>query len=188
MDRQRRLVLPKPWRLSTDKIAKVAKEGEKASAESEVPVSADELTHFYLMPWVVEGLNVIYCFDRDEMARFSAPWNSLSPFSKGTMSPYMNYVSRVQVITLDSQWRFQLNNDLTNFAKLDPMKKDGVVFLGCWHWGVLRNADGWDPNAPVDDLSIDFIGNNAAEQQARQEKLEDAAVGHGAFPPGFSMK
>ena len=58
MDKQRRVILPKPWRLSTDKIAKVAKEGEGSKVDDERPMDSDELTYFFLMPWVLNGKKV----------------------------------------------------------------------------------------------------------------------------------
>lgn len=184
MDKQRRIILPKPWRLSTDKIAKVAKDGEASKVDDERPVDSDELTYFFLMPWVLNGKKVIYVFDQEQMALSSAAWDNISPFSLGQQFPFSNFVRRIQMVSLDSQWRFPINNYLKDYANLPPLTKDGVAFSGSWHWGILQNAAEDDADAAMDDQTMQFMNQFAAHQQARQEKLEDVAANRG-FPPGM---
>ena len=183
MDKQRRLIMPKPWRLSTDKIAKSsAKEDEGDSS-----VSTEGLTPFYLMPWTVEGKQVIYVFDVEEMAHVSANWENISPFSNDAQAHFMDYASRIQMVTMDSQWRFQLNTYLTKYAGLDPLRKDGVAFSGSWRWGLLLNADDWDADAPMNAATLSFMGEHDAHQKVRQEQLENVAASRGVLPPGTPL-
>ena len=184
MDKQRRLILPKPWRLSTDKIAKVAKEGEESKGDAERPAEPDELTYFFLLPWVLNGKKVIYVFDQDQMALASAAWDNISPFSLDQQFPFSDFVRRIQMVSLDCQWRFAVNNNLTKYANLPVLAKDGVAFSGSWHWGILQNAAEDDANSEMDGDTLKFMNQFAAHQLSRQEKLEDAAANRG-FPPGM---
>ena len=184
MDKQRRVILPKPWRLSTDKIAKVSKEGEDGKGDDDGAVSPDELTLFFLMPWVLNGKKVIYVFDQEQMALVSAAWDNISPFNLEQQFPFTNFTRRIQMVTLDCQWRFAVNNFLTSYANLPLLKKDGVAFSGSWHWGIIQNAAEDDADAAMDEETLKFMNQFAAHQLSRQEKLEDAAANRG-FPPGI---
>ncbi|MBR4125676.1 MAG: hypothetical protein IKR13_05690, partial [Victivallales bacterium] len=125
---------------------------------------------------------VIYVFDVEEMAHVSANWENISPFSNNAQAHFMDYASRIQMVTMDSQWRFQLNTYLTNYAGLVKERKDAVGFSGSWRWGLLLNAEDWDVDAPMNASTLSFMGEHDAHQQARQEKLEDAAASHGVLP------
>ena len=128
VDGQRRLTLPKTWRLPSDA----------------------EDTVFYLMP----GHNRrIFLVTEERMESIYDSIVGSSMASNDKMDSYIDIGSKIQEIVLDKQGRFALNPTLAEFAGI----KDKAVFLGSLVYGVLVAPENWqDRNAPRES-SLDIL-------------------------------
>ena len=127
VDKQRRLTMPRAWRLSSD----------------------DEKTQFYIMPGKYNRLQII---TEERMGTLYDTLES-TPLANGdNIASFTDIASRIQAVTLDQQGRFALNPDLAAYAGIT----DKAVFLGSITCGTLvaaKDADGHQaPSASSFDL------------------------------------
>ncbi len=139
VDKQRRLTMPRAWRLSTD----------------------NENTQFYIMPGKNGRLQII------TEERMGTLYDTLenTPLANGdNIASFTDIASRIQAVTLDQQGRFALNPDLAAYAGIT----DKAVFLGSITCGTLVSAqDAGDHQAPRTS-SFDLIqGYEEAARRAR---------------------
>ena len=114
VDKQRRLTMPRAWRLPTD---------------------TDD-TAFYLMP----GPNHMIMMVTEE--RMNAVVQGLEDRSLMNKEDHLSktfLASQSQEIQLDKQGRFQLNQNLAKYAQIE----ENAVFLGSFDTGTIASPNNW---------------------------------------------
>ena len=150
VDKQRRLVMPRAWRLASD----------------------DENTTFYLMP---NRDNTITVMTESQMDDILDMLDDRSLMNRAEMADVTSVAHRILAVTLDSQGRFQLNQDLANHAKI----KDSAVCLGSLRVGTIRNAENWEATRPAGEAGFDGFEHLEDLVRERKERKEMAAASHG---------
>ena len=128
VDAQRRLTMPKGWRLPSD----------------------NEDTMFFLIPGRRKQICV---FTEERFDRILEKINDSSMASGDKMDSYMDVGSKIQEIVLDKQGRFALNPVLAEFAGI----KDKAVFLGSMICGVIVAPENWQNRVTPLESSLDIL-------------------------------
>ena len=139
VDKQRRLTMPRAWRLSSDTAA----------------------TQFYIMPGRNNRLQIV---TEERMGALFDTLDSISVANGDNIASFTDIASRIQAVTLDQQGRFALNPDLAAYAGIT----DKAVFLGSITCGTLVSAQGADSQPEPKASSFDLIqGYEEAVRKAR---------------------
>lgn len=128
VDAQRRLTMPKGWRLPSD----------------------NDDTLFYLIP----GRRKQICLVTEERVdRILEKIVDSSMASGDKMDSYTDLGSKIQEVVLDKQGRFALNPLLAEFAGI----KDKAVFLGSMICGVIVAPENWQNRVTPLESSLDIL-------------------------------
>ncbi len=152
VDKQRRLVMPRAWRLPTD----------------------DENTTFFLMP---NRDNSITIMTESQMDDILDMLDDRSLMNREEMADVTAVAHRILAVTLDSQGRFQLNEDLVKHANL----KERAIFLGSLRVGTIRDAASWDAKRPAGEVGFDGFERLEDLVRERKERKEMAAASRGVI-------
>ena len=128
VDAQRRLTMPKGWRLPSD----------------------NEDTMFFLIPGRRKQICV---FTEERMDRILEKINDSSMASDDKMDAYRDVGSKIQEIVLDKQGRFAFNPVLAEFAGI----KDKAVFIGSMICGVIVAPENWQNRVTPLESSLDIL-------------------------------
>lgn len=128
VDAQRRLTMPKGWRLPSD----------------------NEDTVFYLIPG---RKNQICLVTEERIDRIYDKIVESSMASGDKMDSYTDIGSKIQEIVLDKQGRFALSPLLAEFAQI----KDKAVFLGSMICGVIVAPENWQDRVAPRESSLDIL-------------------------------
>ncbi len=121
VDSQRRLALPRTWRLPSD----------------------DAATNFYLVPGRARRIQVV---TEEKMQSIFEKLESSSLANDDKIAAYTDIASKIQIVNLDSHGRFVLSPELAEFAGI----KDKALFLGSMVYGTLLAPESWqDREAPL---------------------------------------
>jgi len=128
VDGQRRLAMPKNWRLSTD----------------------TEDTQFYLLP----GRNKrIYVLTEERFNRILESADNIAIMDGDGIFSYEGIGSQLQLATLDKQGRFQLNANLAIHAEID--KK--AVFCGAIFCGTIVSPENIRSDETAKEQSYNYL-------------------------------
>ena len=128
VDAQRRLTMPKGWRLPSD--------------------SDDTL--FYLIPGRHQQICLV---TEDRVDRILEKIVDSSMASDDKMASYTDLGSKIQEAILDKQGRFALSPLLAEFAGI----KDKAVFLGSMICGVIVAPENWQNRVAPLESSLDIL-------------------------------
>ncbi|MDD3952617.1 MAG: hypothetical protein PHY82_01730 [Lentisphaeria bacterium] len=128
VDGQRRLAMPKSWRLSTD----------------------DENTQFFLIP----GRNHrIFVITEDRASRLFESAEKISVLDGDGMGACEDIASKLQIVTLDKQGRFALDPALAAHAEIGSK----AVFLGAIFCGTIVAPEHRQELTNPSDMSLDLL-------------------------------
>ena len=128
VDSQRRLALPRSWRLPSD--------------------TPD--TNFYLVPGRARRIQVV---TEEKMQAIFERLESSSLANDDKIAAYTDIASKIQIVNLDSHGRFVLSADLAEFAGI----RDKAVFLGSMVYGTILAPDAWQERQTPLDSSFDLL-------------------------------
>ena len=114
VDGQRRLSMPRSWRLPTD--------------------TPD--TQFYLVPGRARRVQVV---TEEKMNAIYEKLVNGSYANDGRIDAYTDIASKLQIVTLDSHGRFALAASLAEFAGIT----DKAIFLGSLVYGTILAPESW---------------------------------------------
>ena len=128
VDGQRRLAMPKSWRLSAD----------------------DENTQFFLIP----GRNHrIFVITEDRASRLFESAEKISVLDGDGMGACEDIASKLQIVTLDKQGRFALDPALAAHAEIGSK----AVFLGAIFCGTIVAPEHRQELTNPSDMSLDLL-------------------------------
>jgi len=128
VDAQRRVVMPKTWRLHTD----------------------TESTKFYLIPDGSSSIQIITLEDYrllSHQIRYTPPASAEEANLRSSIAIYS------QEIQLDKQGRFAISPELMQYAGLS----DKVVFVGAFIYGRIFSPENWERNQAPAQESVDYM-------------------------------
>jgi len=144
VDGQRRLAMPKSWRLPAD----------------------DENTQFFLVP----GRNHrIFVITEDRASRLFESAEKISVLDGDGMGACEDIASKLQIVTLDKQGRFALDPALAAHAEIS----NKAVFLGAIFCGTIVSPEHRQELANPSDMSLDLLQRieERANAQANAGKM-----------------
>ena len=128
VDGQRRLAMPKSWRLSAD----------------------DENTQFFLIP----GRNHrIFVITEDRASRLFESAEKISVLDGDGIGACEDIASKLQIVTLDKQGRFALDPALAAHAEISSK----AVFLGAIFCGTIVAPEHRQELTNPSDMSLDLL-------------------------------
>lgn len=127
-DAQRRVTMPKAWRLPTD----------------------TEDTQFFLIPGRNQRIHLV---TEEQMERFLTDLMGSSVADGDRMESYTDIGAKIQIVTLDRQGRFAISSALAEFAGIS----DKVVFLGSMINGTIIAQDKWQDCTSPRESSWDML-------------------------------
>ncbi len=128
IDAQRRVVMPKSWRLHTD----------------------TESTKFFLIPDSSTSIRLITLEDYQLLSRTirsTPPASAEEANLRSTMALFS------QEIQLDKQGRFAITQDLMHYAGLT----DKIVFVGTFIYGRIFSPENWEASKTSVSAGVDYI-------------------------------
>ncbi len=128
VDSQRRLALPRSWRLPTDQPD----------------------TNFYLVPGRARRIQVV---TEEKMQAIFQRLENSSLANDDKIAAYTDIASKIQIVNLDSHGRFVLSADLAEFAGI----KDKAVFLGSMVYGTILAPEAWQERQAPLNSSFDLL-------------------------------
>ncbi len=128
IDTQRRVVMPKAWRLHSD----------------------TESTKFYLIP---DGSSSIQIITVDDYRLLSHQIRYTPPASAEEANLRSSIAIYSQEIQLDKQGRFAISPELMQYAGLS----DKVVFVGAFIYGRIFAPENWERSKAPAPKSVDYM-------------------------------